>query len=200
MREHGTHINKDSNIRRGNLLAAAAFVLLPAVTALELHNQGRIWWCACGHISPWVGDIWSSHASQHLIDPYSFTHVLHGVIFCGLTWLLFRRFSLVWQLWIATLAECAWEIIENSQCIIQRYREATMSLGYEGDSIANSLGDILCCAAGFVMARFIGFRWSLVVIVVTELVLLVWIRDNLTLNILMLIHPVEAIKTWQMVH
>ena len=93
-----------------------------------------------------------------------------------------------------------WEIAENSRFIIQRYREATIGLGYEGDSIINSIADIVCCGIGFMLARRLGWRRSAILFVVTELILLVWVRDNLTLNVLMLLHPVEAIKSWQMVH
>ena len=170
------------------------------VTVLQLRHQGRVWWCSCGRPSLWEGDIWSLHNSQHLFDPYSFTHVLHGVVFCGLIVWLLPRVSRVWQLGLVVVIEAMWEVLENSQFIIQRYREATIGLGYEGDSVTNSMGDIVCCTLGFLLARQLGFRWSLVLFVVTELVLLFWIRDNLTLNVLMLIHPIDAIKTWQMVH
>jgi len=169
-----------------------------AVMVFLLHRQERIWWCACGELYPWAGDIWSAHNSQHWLDPYSFTHVLHGVLFCGLLAWLLPRLSGSWRLTLSIALEAVWEVLENSPLIIQRYREATIGLGYEGDSIANSLADILCCTLGFLLARRLGFRWSALLFVVTELVLLVWVRDNLTLNILMLLCPIEAIKAWQM--
>ncbi len=178
-------------------LAVAAILV---VTAFLLQQQGRVWWCACGHLNAWAGDIWSSHNSQHLFDPYSFTHVLHGVLFFGLLAWLLPRMPLVWRLTAVIAFEAAWEVLENSQVIIRRYREATIGLGYEGDSIANSMADILCCVLGCLLARRMGFWRSAVLFVVTEVVLLVWIRDNLTLNVLMLTFPVEAIKTWQMGH
>lgn len=168
-----------------------------AVTAFLLHRQGRSWWCACGQTHLWCGDIHNEHCSQHLFDPYSFTHVLHGIAFCGILAWAIPRISPVWRLFITVVIESLWELLENSQLIIQRYRAATIALGYEGDSIINSLSDILCCAAGFVLARRLGLRWSFVFFVATELVLLFWIRDNLTLNIVMLICPLDAIKTWQ---
>jgi len=177
-----------------------AYVLLLAGTAWQLQRQGRIWWCACGRPFLWSGDIWSAHNSQHLLDPYSCTHLLHGVAFCGLTWLLGPRVRRVWRLWLALLLECGWELLENTPCVIRRYREATLSLGYTGDSIANSCGDIACCALGFLLAARLGLRRSLLFILAVELLLLAWIRDNLTLNILMLIHPVDAIKAWQLGH
>jgi hypothetical protein len=171
-----------------------------AITAFQLQQQGRVWWCACGHLNPWAGDIWSSHNSQHGFDPYSFTHVLHGVLFWGLLAWLLPRLPLSWRLALALAFEAVWEVLENTPAIIQRYREATIGLGYEGDSITNSMADILCCGIGCLLARRLGFRRSAVLFVVTELVLLVWVRDNLTLNILMLTWPIDAIKTWQMGH
>jgi hypothetical protein len=174
--------------------------LILTATVVQLHHQGRVWYCACGHYNLWAGDIWSSHNSQHVFDPYSFTHVLHGILlFWALLW-LFKRWSFPWQLTTAILFESLWEVAENTPFIIQRYREATIGLGYEGDSIINSLSDIVCCAAGFVLARYLGFRLSLTVFIVVEILLAVTVRDNLTLNILMLLCPVDAIKQWQMVH
>jgi hypothetical protein len=171
-----------------------------AFTVFQLYRQGRIGWCACGLPQVWAGDIWSPHNSQHLFDPYSFTHILHGVLFCGIvTWLL-PKLPFAWRLCIAVALEAFWEVIENSKVIILRYREATIGLGYEGDSIVNSMGDILCCVTGFILARYLGFRLSLVLFVVTELALLLWVRDNLTLNVLMLIYPIDALKSWQLVH
>lgn len=126
--------------------------------------------------------------------------MLHGVLFFALLSLVFPKIKLVWQLWIAVAIECLWEIVENSQFIIQRYRTVTIGLGYEGDSIANSLSDISCCALGFFIAYRLGLRRSAVFFVATEMLLLFWIRDNLTLNVLMLSFPIDAIKAWQMVH
>ena len=189
-------MNRDAVIRK--IAPWLAVVAILIVMVLQLHRQGRVVWCACGQYFPWAGDIWSSHNSQHFFDPYSFTHVLHGMIFCGLLVWLFPRLSVAWSLSLAVLIEAGWEVLENSTFIIQRYREATIGLGYEGDSIANSLADILCCAFGFVLARRLGLWRSVLVFVVVELVLLFWVRDNLTLNILMLTFPVKAVKTWQM--
>jgi len=110
------------------------------------------------------------------------------------------RVRLIWRLWIATALEAFWEILENTPLVIQRYREATIGLGYTGDSIANSAGDLACCALGFLLAWRMGVRRSVILFVVTEVALLVCVRDNLTLNVLMLICPIDAIKSWQMVH
>ena len=170
-----------------------------ALTVLQLRRQGRTWWCACGHNNLWAGDIWSAHNSQHVFDPYSFTHILHGVVFFWLLVWLSKRVSFSWRLTLAVLIEASWEVAENAPYIIQRYRTATIGLGYEGDSVINSLADIVCCAAGFVLARILGFRLSLLVFMLVELLLAVTVRDNLTLNVLMLLCPIDAIKHWQMV-
>ena len=169
-----------------------------AVTVWQLRFQGRPWWCACGRPFLWVGDVNSSHNSQHLFDPYTFTHVLHGVALCGILAWCTPRIPLRWRFWLTILIESAWEVVENSQRVIERYRAATIALGYSGDSIVNSLADILSCGIGFVIASRIGLRASIVVFAATELVLLLWIRDSLALNILMLIYPSDAIKAWQM--
>ena len=182
------------------LLPWIAMFAVLVITLFQLHSQGRIWWCSCGNCNLWTGDIWSLHNSQHLFDPYSFTHILHGVLFCGiLAWLL-PKIPLIWRLWMTVCLEAAWEVFENSQFIIQRYRESTMALGYEGDTIINSMGDILSCIAGFILARYLGLRYSIILFAVIELVLLFWIRDNLTLNMIMLVCPIGAIKGWQMIH
>ncbi len=176
---------------------AAAFVLLVGVMVLLLHLQGRIWWCACGEPSAWNGEIFSGHTSQHFFDHYSFTHVLHGVVFFGLAWVLFPRWRYGWRMWFAVLLEALWELLENSPMIIQRYREATIDKGYMGDSILNSTGDLVSCAIGFIIASRLGLKKSIVFYVVVELILLAWIRDNLTLNVIMLLYPIDAIKAWQ---
>ncbi len=176
-----------------------AMVVL-AVQVLVLRLEGRIWWCACGQWKIWDGDIWSAHNSQHWLDPYSFTHVLHGVLLCGVIAWLAPRWPAAWRLAVAVLLEAGWEVLENSAFIIQRYREATIGQGYIGDSIANSLADVLCCALGFLLARRLGLKASVVLFVVVEVALALAVRDNLSLNVLMLIHPIDAVKAWQMVH
>lgn len=176
-------------------LAMAAVL---GASAYLLHSQGRLWMCACGQIYLWVSDTWSADNSQHWLDPYSFSHMLHGVIFFWLLAWLFPRLSLSWRLCLALIIEAAWELFENSAFIINRYRETTAALGYQGDTVINSMGDILTCGLGFMLAYWLGWRRSLILFVVTELVLLFLIRDNLTLNVIMLIYPIEAIKAWQM--
>jgi Protein of unknown function (DUF2585) len=174
----------------------ATGAILAATTAV-LHLYGRQWWCACGQLTPWVSDTLGPHNSQHLLDPYSFIHVLHGLLFfCLFAW-AFPRLAPSWRLCLAVALSASWELFENSEFVIQRYRDATASAEYAGDTIANSLGDILSCALGFGLASRLGFRGSVVWFLVTELVLLLWIRDNLLLTIVMLVCPFEGIKAWQ---
>ena len=177
-----------------------ATVVLLFVTAFQLRNQGRIWWCSCGHLLVWSGDAWGPETSQHLFDPYAFTHVLHGLAFYGLLFLLAPRLRTIWRFWLAILIEAVWEIVENTEFVIQRYREATAALGYTGDSVINSLGDVVACGVGFWIARKLGFRGSIVAFVLIEALLLLAIRDSLLLNIIMLIRPNAALKAWQAGH
>ncbi|TWT92370.1 DUF2585 family protein [Stieleria varia] len=170
---------------------------ITAVMAVILHQMGRTIWCACGQWTPWSWDIWTSHNSQHLIDPYFFSHVLHGVIFAGLLYTMRGWLSYGSRLLAAVILEAGWEILENSPMIINRYREATISLDYFGDSVANSVFDVLACLLGFLIASRLRWYWSVAFFVIVELVLLATIRDCLTLNVVMLISPIEAIKQWQ---
>jgi hypothetical protein len=181
---------------RKNVWPLLAIAITLATVTFELHYQGRLWVCSCGQSFLWVGEARSTNTSQHLFDPYSFTHVLHGVVFCWLLILFAPRLWWPWQLWLAVAAEAVWEVIENSDFVIQRYREAGV-LGYYGDTIVNSLGDITMCGFGFVVARYLGFRRSLASFAAMEIVLLFWIRDSLVLNVVMLIYPVEGIEQWQ---
>ena len=164
-----------------------------------LRWQGRLWWCKLGDAAVYVNEAWqSSHTSQHLFDPYSFTHILHGVLFCWLAGLLFGRLAPAWRFAVAMTAEAAWEVLENTNAVIEKYRENTASLDYFGDSIFNSAGDLAACAAGFWVAHKFGWWRSLAFFLAVEILLLVWIRDGLLLNILMLIYPLDAVKKWQM--
>lgn len=172
-----------------------SLIVIAALLALDL--QGRVWWCEAGDLSPWSWQVLSRHNSQHLIDPYSFTHVLHGILEFWLIGLVFRRLPVAWRFVIAIFIESSWEVVENTNYVINRYRETTISLNYFGDSIANSLSDIVCCGLGFLIAYKIGRWWSLAVFTIMEIVLLVWIHDSLLLNILMLIWPVEGLKHGQ---
>ena len=168
-----------------------------AIAIVYLRWQGRVWWCACGHWWPVILNVNSEHNSQHVFDPYAFSHLLHGVLFFGLLWLVAGRLGVGWRLLVALAIELIWEMAENSPFVIDRYRAGTVSLGYTGDSIANSLGDIASCVAGFYLARRIGLWGSVALIVAVEVGMLFWLRDNLTLNVLMLVHPVDAVRRWQ---
>jgi len=176
------------------LAIAAAFV----AAALLLRLEGRLWICACGSIQFWSGQVCSADNSQHFLDPYSFTHVLHGFLFFWLIAGLLKRLSANWQLALAVAVEACWEVFENTNFIIDRYRSATAALGYNGDTVVNSFGDILCCLVGFIIARRLGLRRSLIVFGVLEVVLIIWIRDSLLLEILTLVIPIDVIRAWQM--
>lgn len=176
------------------LLIIAAVVLM----VFQLFYQGRLWWCRDDAYTLWSGTVLSRHNSQHLFDPYTFTHVLHGVLYFWLATLIFRRMPLAWRLFLAILVECSWEVLENTNMVIERYRAVTISLDYFGDSVANSLGDVLSCALGFLIAQKIKLWWSLALFIIIEIILLFWIHDSLLLNIVMLVYPIEAIKTWQL--
>ena len=137
----------------------AVSAAIVAVMALTLRGEGRVWWCRLGDYAIYINQAWgSSHTSQHLFDPYSFTHILHGVAFFWLTGLIFSRLNAGWRYTIAIFAEALWEVIENSNYIIEKYRENTASLDYFGDSVMNSIGDVLACTAGFWIAYKIGWR------------------------------------------
>ena len=184
-------------VRIGGALPWLAIAAILVATALTLRVQGRLWWCSCGYLLLWSGDPWSSDNSQHLLDPYSFTHLLHGFVLCGLLSWLVPRLDMVWRLCLAVSIEALWEVVENSEFVIRRYRAETAALGYHGDTIVNSICDILVCGLGFVLASRLGLRRTLALFVVTEVALIFWIRDSLLLNILMLVYPVEEIKAWQ---
>lgn len=181
----------------GHIPIAVAIAIFVAA-GITLAVMGRVIWCKEGDLWPWSWDIWTTHNSQHLVDPYAFTHVLHGILEFWLIGLVFYFLPLRWRFSIAILIESIWEVAENSPAIIERYRTVTLSLDYFGDSVANSLADIVACALGFWIAFKIGFVRSLLLFLATEAILIAWIRDSLLLNIVMLLYPIEAIKAWQM--
>ncbi len=184
-------------VRRYRWVLFAAVVVCLTVAAIEL-RMGRLPFGPDGRIGFWEGDIWSSEQSQRFADPYTFSHTIHGMLFYAILWLVARRAPARTRFIAALVMEGAWEILENSPIIINRYREATIALGYVGDSVFNSVSDIFFAACGFLFAWRARVWVTVAVIMAMELGTLYLMRDNLTLNIVMLIHPVDAIKQWQM--
>ena len=183
--------------------ALIATLLLLAAAGAVLLAMGRNPICKCGTVKLWHGVVQSSENSQHLVDWYSPSHVIHGLILYFLAWLLWKRWRLFGgrpirrALPIAVLLEAAWEIAENTPMVIDRYRAVTVSWGYSGDSVVNSLGDIGWMIVGFLAAARIPAWASVALALFLELLTLYTIRDNLTLNVVMLLWPIEAIRQWQ---
>jgi hypothetical protein len=178
-------------------LTLAALAAIAATAAIEL-AMGRLPLGPDGRFGWWEADVWSAAMSQRALDPYSLSHVLHGVLFYALLWAFVRRVPLRQRALAALLLEAGWEVLENSPIIINRYREVTMALGYTGDSVLNSVSDIVMMAIGFLIAARLPVWGSVAIVAGLELGMLLTIRDNLTLNIIMLLYPLEAVRSWQM--
>ena len=172
-------------------------LLLILAAAAILLAMGRPPICACGRVTLWVSSSTSPETSQMLADWYSASHIVHGLLFYAALWLIARRWPVERRFLVALAVEASWEIAENSPWIIDRYRSATTAIGYTGDSVLNSVSDIMMMGLGFLLARRLPLWAALLTVVVLELVPLAIIRDNLALNVIMLLHPVDAIRTWQ---
>ena len=169
--------------------------ILALLAAILLWN-GRLLICACGYVDLFHPALDAGN-SQHVADWYTLSHIIHGFLFYGFgSWLLRSRPPGA-RLILAVAIEAGWEVLENSPVIIDRYREATIALGYTGDTVINSVSDVASMALGFAFARRAPVWLTIAVAVGFELLALAVIRDNLTLNVLMLVHPFDVIKAWQ---
>ncbi len=185
--------------RRALLLSVA--IAVTAIAILFAMDRPPI--CTCGYVELWHGTVQSEGNSQHIADWYAPSHFTHGLLMAGAAWLLWQRWSLFggrlqrWAFPIAVVIESAWEISENTPMVINRYREATFAFGYSGDSILNSAADIGWMALGFVLATRMPAWVTVALGLFLELLALYAIRDNLTLNVVMLLYPIDAIREWQ---
>lgn len=192
-----------ANPLRPHRAAIVAALVLSLVTLAILFAMDRPPICECGYVSLWYGDINSSGNSQHLSDWYTPSHIIHGMLFYGLGWLLFSKLGLGgksaarWSFTLAIALEAAWEIIENTPLVIDRYRSVTVNWGYSGDSIINSMADLGWMSLGFWLALKLPVKVTVALAVLMEIVVALVVRDNLTLNVIMLIWPLEAIREWQ---
>jgi hypothetical protein len=185
------------DLKQSGWVIGVVIAVLAATGALEL-AMGRSLLGPDGRFGLWEGNIWSGECSQRIADPYAFSHIAHGILFYGVLWAVARRMAVRHRYLIAVLLEAGWELLENSPLIINRYRETTIALGYAGDSVINSLSDIVMMSLGFLFASRTRPWMSVALVIVMEAACGLWVRDNLTLNVIMLIHPIAAIKAWQM--
>ncbi|MFN7092022.1 MAG: DUF2585 domain-containing protein [Allorhizobium sp.] len=188
-----SHAGENSTTR---FWLAVTFVIILVQVASQ-YLMGRLWICECGYVKLFEAGVNTPGNSQHLFDWYTPSHIIHGFLFYGLGWLVLRRKPLTAKLALAALIEAGWEILENSPIVIDRYRTATMAVGYSGDSILNSGMDMVAMIAGFFFAARAPIWLTVVLTIAFEIMTAIIIRDNLTLNVVMLVWPIEAVKTWQ---
>ncbi|MSU55500.1 MAG: DUF2585 family protein [Candidatus Taylorbacteria bacterium] len=185
-----------SLLKKYRYIVFSFVLILVLVGGIELWT-GRSPFGPDGKFGWWDGDVWSSENSQRVSDAYTFSHIIHGMLFYAFLWLVARRLPVRYRFLLALLIEGGWELLENSPLIINRYREVTISLGYVGDSVLNSVSDVVFAGLGFLMAWFSRVWMTVALIVIFEVGCLFWVRDNLTLNVIMLVSPSETIKEWQ---
>jgi len=186
-----------ANLNPSNRIAWSVVAGLMLVQAAALHLMGRVWICSCGSIRLWVGDIHSSELSQQVLDWYTPSHIIHGMLFYGLLHLALPRTPVLMRLAIAVGLEVAWEIAENSPPVIEAYRKQALAAGYVGDSILNSLMDTVSMMTGFALAFLLPWQVTVALAVIAEIATGVLVHDNLTLNILNFIHRFPAVEAWQ---
>jgi hypothetical protein len=184
-------------VKRNALIVLLVPLAIVALQAIILYAMGRHPICACGFVKLWEGDAFGPGNSQHLSDWYTPSHIIHGFVFYFFAWAIFRRASMLWRFAFAVLLEAAWEVLENTPWVIEYYRNNTVSLGYVGDSIINSVMDVVWAALGFLVAWRAPVLVTIVLALAMEALAAYVIRDNLTLNILMFIYPFESVKAWQ---
>ncbi len=185
------------NFVKRNQVAILGLILILIITGVIEFSSGRSLLGPDGRFGWWDGNIFGSENSQRVADAYTFSHIIHGMVFYAFLWLVARRVPMRYRFILALVMEAAWELFENSSFIINRYREATIAQGYVGDSVLNSLSDIVMAGIGFAITKYSRIWVTVILILVMELGCLIWIRDNLTLNIVMLVYPIESLKEWQ---
>lgn len=191
------------NIMTPSRTAILIGVAITIVTVVILLAMGRPPICECGTVELWYGDINSAGNSQHISDWYTPSHIIHGMIFYALAWGLFSKWELgglsaaKWGLPLAVFLEAAWEVLENTPMVIERFRSVTANWGYSGDSVLNSFADIGWMALGFYLALKLPVKVTVILAIVAEIVAAYVVRDNLTLNVIMLLFPIDAIAEWQ---
>jgi hypothetical protein len=188
--------SQESDHSKTRFWLVVTFVII-LVQILSQYLMGRIWICECGYVKLFEAGVNTPGNSQHLFDWYTPSHIIHGFLFYGLGWLVLRNKPLTAKLALAAFIEAVWEVLENSPVIIDRYRSATIAVGYTGDSILNSGMDMVAMIAGFLFAARMPVWLTVVIAIAFEVLTTIIIRDNLTLNVLMLVWPIEAVRTWQ---